>query len=321
MWFPNHAESSRQALSLQRPNSFAFPAESSSRLGISPNDGRDQPAPLKTATPTYIPLVQGSQAGISPLDTAMTETLERQPRLASGYEWDERHHSIGRGQDGTACLSVEPDGDGYLGKPLIRAMKPLMYRFRVWRYTASYLADHRRRRYSAAPTTISYGAVRNKSTMDTIRISHLGFHQCLLLVVPYAISNHSRTDFSSTIQRNDGQASTLQVSALCVTRSDIRWDILSNTVIGLGAFCCGQPMYIVDYFLEKATAEITATQLESGSLELVQGFCLLSNLAQKRNKVNSGSVYLGIAVRMAIGLGLHRELPLWSISPFEREVR
>jgi transcriptional regulatory protein GAL4 len=106
-----------------------------------------------------------------------------------------------------------------------------------------------------------------------------------------------------------------------MTRTNVRWDILSNTVIGLGAFCCGQPMYIVDYFLEKATAEISATQLESGSLELVQGFCLLSNLAQKRNKVNSGSVYLGIAVRMAIGLGLHRELPLWSISPFEREVR
>jgi transcriptional regulatory protein GAL4 len=106
-----------------------------------------------------------------------------------------------------------------------------------------------------------------------------------------------------------------------MNRADIRWNMLSNTVIGLGAFCCGQPMYIVDHFLEKATAELSATQLESGSLELVQAFCLLSNLAQKRNKVNSGSVYLGIAVRMAIGLGLHRELPLWSISPFEREVR
>jgi transcriptional regulatory protein GAL4 len=80
-------------------------------------------------------------------------------------------------------------------------------------------------------------------------------------------------------------------------------------------------MHVVDHFLEKATSQISATQLESGSLELVQAFCLLSNLAQKRNKVNSGSVYLGIAVRMAIGLGLHRELPLWNISPFEREVR
>jgi hypothetical protein len=119
IWFPNHAESSRHALS----HSFPFPAESSSRLTISPNDGRDESAALKTATPTYPALVQSSQTGISPLDTAMTETLERQPRLASGYEWDERHHSVGRGQDGTACLSVEPDGDGYLGKLFIRIME------------------------------------------------------------------------------------------------------------------------------------------------------------------------------------------------------
>jgi transcriptional regulatory protein GAL4 len=80
-------------------------------------------------------------------------------------------------------------------------------------------------------------------------------------------------------------------------------------------------MHVVDHFLELATSGISATQLESGSLALVQGFTLLSNLAQKRNKVNSGSVYLGLAIRMAVGLGLHRELPLWSISPFEREVR
>lgn len=69
---------------------------------------------------------------------------------------------------------------------------------------------------------------------------------------------------------------------------------------------------------------------------LVQAFTLLSNLTQKRNRLNAGSVYLGmtsmkpksrvdmmsgIAVRMAIGLGLHRELPLWRITPFERETR
>jgi hypothetical protein len=123
IWFPNHAESSRQALALHGSNSFAFPAESSSRLTISPNDGRDESAALNSATPTYLPLAQSSQTGISPLDTAMTETLERQPRLASGYEWDERHHSVGRGQDGTACLSVEPDGDGYLGKLFIKILE------------------------------------------------------------------------------------------------------------------------------------------------------------------------------------------------------
>lgn len=80
-------------------------------------------------------------------------------------------------------------------------------------------------------------------------------------------------------------------------------------------------MQICDYFLDQATSSISAEILQSGNLDLVQAFCLLSNLAQKRNKSNTGSVYLGIAVRMAIGLGLHRELPFWNITPFEREVR
>lgn len=80
-------------------------------------------------------------------------------------------------------------------------------------------------------------------------------------------------------------------------------------------------MYMIDYFLERAISVISVDHLEAGSLVLVQAFTLLSNLAQKRNKPNAGSTYLGIAVRMAIGLGLHRELPLWNIKPFEREVR
>ncbi len=80
-------------------------------------------------------------------------------------------------------------------------------------------------------------------------------------------------------------------------------------------------MYFVDYFLERADAVLNVGHLETGSLVLVQAFTLLSNISQKRNKSNSGSIYLGIAVRMAIGLGLHRELPLWNIKPFEREVR
>lgn len=103
--------------------------------------------------------------------------------------------------------------------------------------------------------------------------------------------------------------------------ADSRWLLLVNTIIALGAFCCSQPMYVVDYFLERAVAGINAEHLETGSLVLVQAFTLLSNISQKRNKSNSGSTYLGIAVRMAIGLGLHRELPLWNIKPFEREVR
>lgn len=99
------------------------------------------------------------------------------------------------------------------------------------------------------------------------------------------------------------------------------WMLLSNVVLGLGAFCLSSPMSVIDHFLERAIGCISTDVTEAGSLTLVQAFCLLSNLTQKRNKPNSGSLYLGIAVRMAISLGLHRELPFWSISPFEREVR
>lgn len=71
------------------------------------------------------------------------------------------------------------------------------------------------------------------------------------------------------------------------------WDFLVNIVLGFGAFSSFKPMYVIDYFLEAAISTINAEFLESGSLTLVQGFCLLSNLSQKRNKPNSGSVYMG----------------------------
>ena len=53
---------------------------------------------------------------------------------------------------------------------------------------------------------------------------------------------------------------------------------------------------------------------ESVSLTLVQALVLISNFTQKRNKPNTGWNYLGLAVRMALSLALHRELPEWDIS-------
>lgn len=42
---------------------------------------------------------------------------------------------------------------------------------------------------------------------------------------------------------------------------------------------------------------------------------------QKRNKPNTGSNYLGLAVRQCLSLGLHRELAGWKIGLLEREMR
>ncbi|PNH51392.1 hypothetical protein VD0003_g5867 [Verticillium dahliae] len=60
---------------------------------------------------------------------------------------------------------------------------------------------------------------------------------------------------------------------------------------------------------------------ESANLTFVQALVLLSNLSQKRNKPNTGSNFLGLATRMALSLGLHRELPDWRINKLQREMR
>jgi transcriptional regulatory protein GAL4 len=60
---------------------------------------------------------------------------------------------------------------------------------------------------------------------------------------------------------------------------------------------------------------------ESANLTFVQALVLLSNLSQKRNKPNTGSNFLGLATRMALSLGLHRELPDWDINILQREMR
>jgi transcriptional regulatory protein GAL4 len=48
---------------------------------------------------------------------------------------------------------------------------------------------------------------------------------------------------------------------------------------------------------------------------------LISNYVQKRNKPNSGYNYLGLAKRMALGIGLHKEFPSWHSKPLMLETR
>lgn len=52
---------------------------------------------------------------------------------------------------------------------------------------------------------------------------------------------------------------------------------------------------------------------------MVQAMTLMANYLQKRNKPNSGYSHLGLAVRMAMGLGLHKEFPGWNIAPLKME--
>ncbi|KAJ5579747.1 uncharacterized protein N7459_005732 [Penicillium hispanicum] len=58
-----------------------------------------------------------------------------------------------------------------------------------------------------------------------------------------------------------------------------------------------------------ARSRMSMRMLESGTLLNVQVFLLMGNYLQKRDRPNTGYNFLGIAYRMALGLGLHREPP------------
>ena len=76
-------------------------------------------------------------------------------------------------------------------------------------------------------------------------------------------------------------------------------------------------------YYHAARSSISVQMLESGSIEAVQALALLGNYLQKRDRPNTGYHYMGIALRMALGLGLHRELALSdpTITDFVRQRR
>lgn len=101
------------------------------------------------------------------------------------------------------------------------------------------------------------------------------------------------------------------------------WPILLNTVLALGAWCVGSDQSFLDETYYQQVTQLTRDHsvFETGNLALVQAVLLLSNYTQKRNRPNSGWNYLGLAVRMALSLGLHKDFPNWNISPLQREMR
>jgi transcriptional regulatory protein GAL4 len=99
--------------------------------------------------------------------------------------------------------------------------------------------------------------------------------------------------------------------------------MLSHAIIALGAWTLNNDQIgFEDYLYRRAlTLGQEESVFEAASLTSVQALILLSNLSQKRNSPNTGWNLLGLAVRTALSLALHRELPHWNITLIERETR
>ncbi|KAL1640004.1 hypothetical protein SLS58_007430 [Diplodia intermedia] len=100
------------------------------------------------------------------------------------------------------------------------------------------------------------------------------------------------------------------------------WHVLLYVVSALGACISGKYPSGTDVALfEAAKSRLSFDILETGSMMLVQVLVLVANYVQKANKPNSGYNYLGLAKRVAVGIGLHREYSDWTVSPWQMEMR
>lgn len=100
------------------------------------------------------------------------------------------------------------------------------------------------------------------------------------------------------------------------------WNILASLVAALGSFVSSTCSDDTDITLFNAVkARLSIESLETGNLTLVQAFAMAANYLQKRNRPNSGYNYGGIALRLAISLGLHKEFHGWETTLLKKEIR
>lgn len=101
-----------------------------------------------------------------------------------------------------------------------------------------------------------------------------------------------------------------------------KWVMLANIVAALGSFASSNCADATDLSIfQEAQKSLFSNNLEAGNLTLVQAFALSATYLQKRNKPNTGYNYSGIALRLAIGLGLHKDYQEGHISPLQVELR
>lgn len=220
---------------------------------------------------------------------------EEAPDEADGFDWGEEDLVGNELSDGMAALSLNPKGTGYFG---IASSSVLL---RALRVDESELI----------PSTRNFDLLGSPFNSQPIPV-----HITDTLVEAYFTYYHTCYPF---IHEPTFRAQYLGLSPR--PRDDV-WEVLQNAVLALGAWCINTETGSADLtFYQSARMRLTGNLLETGSLPLVQALTLWSNYVQKRNKPNTAWNYLGLAVRMATGLGLHREFPDWKSLPLKQEMR
>ena len=95
------------------------------------------------------------------------------------------------------------------------------------------------------------------------------------------------------------------------------WHVIYYMVLAIGEWVSGHATEHQSLYYEAVRARLNFDILETGNMGVVQALLLLGNYLQKRDRPNTAYNFIGIAYRVALGLGLHRELPPGhGVSPF-----
>lgn len=108
-----------------------------------------------------------------------------------------------------------------------------------------------------------------------------------------------------------------------IPRPEPDWESLYYIVAAIGSFMSAtsqQESEDLELF-DMAKSRLSIDVLETGNITLVQTLTLMSNYLQKRDRPNSGYNYLGLAVRMALGLRLHKQIDDSNESILDQEMR
>lgn len=293
-------------------------ANSDSHVDVLP-----MPAQPDINSSTHIP-EDISAAEVTPVDV----TLEGPPTGPADFSWDEKspesavlrgegdaatevsHLSPGEDErvvDGMASLSVDESDVGYLGVASGAAMLRLLLPDAQPQHHAH------RKAVDASSNDPDDGHWLQTPLWDVLDLDAVdldsainGYFSLYHISYPLVEEHTFRAQYSQVIPRPSGRS----------------WHALAFIVAAIGHFTTSTTPSDTDRKLFMAAkSNLSIESLETGNITLVQTLTLMSNYLQKRNKPNSGYNYLGLALHMAIGLGLHKEFRDWDISPLNMEIR
>jgi transcriptional regulatory protein GAL4 len=247
--------------------------------------------------------------------TEDTEDLDNPYDVSGDFEWDESSArspiAAPSGQasseqpdeaeligDGMATLAVDESQGAYLGVASCAALLRAIDQVAAHHSPKPHRSLRGTRSSSEIPMQLSSRRLVTNALVDAyFRHYHVSY--------PIIHEPTFRAQYDEVVERPSGPC----------------WNLLAHLVAAIGAFTTGSDKAADNALFCEVKSLMNATYLENGNLTLVQALVLMSNYLQKQNMPNSGYNYMGLATRMAMGIGLHKEFRKKNTPPFKMEIR